>query len=230
MIDNNPTQRSLVDSAYQQLKRDILSVTRKPGEQLKVEHLKAQYGVGMGPLREALQRLAGDGLVHIQAHRGFLVAPLSISELRDLTQARCFIEERALSLSMRNGDDRWEAAVVGAAYRMAKYDRQLMMGETTDIAVWEETNREFHDVLVSACDSPWILRLRGMLYEQHQRYRYASIKERLRDRDLVAEHTAIRDAAIARDEPLACRLIAEHIEATAKGFEAFAERTQLAAN
>ncbi len=230
MIDNGQAQRSLVDSAYQRLKRDILSVARKPGEQLKVEHLKAQYGVGMGPLREALQRLAGDGLVHIQAQRGFLVAPLSLSELHDLTQARIFMEEKALSLSMRNGDDRWEAAVVGAAYRMEKYDRQLIAGETEIMAVWEETNREFHDVLVSACTSPWILRLRGILYDQHQRYRHASIAERRLNRNLLAEHTAIRYAVIARDETLACRLIADHIEATAEGFEAFAERTQLAAN
>ena len=222
MDSPGPAEKSLVDSAYKRLKRDILSLERKPGEQLKIEHLKSLYGVGMGPLREALQRLAGDGLVRQQSQRGFAVASLSIGECNDLTQTRIFIEGHALTLSMRNGDDRWEAAVVGAAYRLEKYDRQLQSGELDELSVWEEVNREFHEALIQACDSPWVLRLRSILYEQHERYRRASIGKKRLDRNLDAEHQAICQAVLARDEALARRLIADHIESTARGFEAWA--------
>ena len=58
-----PTARTLIEHTYAQLRDDIVTGRLLPGEKLRVEHLKARYGVSAGTLREAITRLASDALV-----------------------------------------------------------------------------------------------------------------------------------------------------------------------
>jgi GntR family carbon starvation induced transcriptional regulator len=212
------TEKTLTENAYRRLRRDIIAGLRPAGERLRIERLRGIYGIGPSPLREALQRLAGDGLVIIEGQRGFEVAPLTAEELMDITEARKLIETRAIALSIEKGDDTWEAGVVAAAYRLDKADRHLKAGDMADIGEWEARNRDFHDSIVQACGSKWLIKLRNMLYDQHERYRRASVADKSGERDLSAEHAAIRDAVLRRDPALACRLTVEHIDMTTQDF------------
>ena len=67
---------TLADTAYARLRNDIIIGARAPGERLRIEKLKAIYAIGPTPLREAMQKLAQDGLVVSEGNRGFTVAPL----------------------------------------------------------------------------------------------------------------------------------------------------------
>jgi DNA-binding GntR family transcriptional regulator len=212
------TDKTLTETVYRRLRRDIISGLRPAGERLRIDRLKTIYGVGPSPLREALQRLAGDGLVAIEGQRGFEVAPLTSEELWDITEARKLIETRAITLSIEKGDDAWEAGVVAAAYRLDKTDQRLRAGGMIDIGEWEARNRDFHDSIVLACGSKWLIKLRNLLYDQHERYRRAAVTDKSDERELSAEHTAIRDAVLKRDPALACRLTVEHIDRTTQGF------------
>jgi DNA-binding GntR family transcriptional regulator len=69
---------------------------------------------------------------------------------------------------------------------------------------------------VSACDSPWLLRLRDTLYVQSERYRQISVPLSRRARDLNAEHQAIADAALSRDAELAKARMTEHVRETTR--------------
>lgn len=215
---------TLVEAAYRRLRRDIVSGVRTPGEHLGAEYLKSMYSLGIGPIREALQRLTVDGLVVQKTQKGFAVAPLTLDELRDITEARICLEVHALGESIKHGDDHWESAVVGSAYLLEKYDLRVMGGEDC-LEEWENTNRIFHNALVSACRSRWILRMRNLLFDQHERYRRASITLRHPGRDFVQEHAEIRDATLARDVPRASELVARHIELTARGFELWFQKS-----
>lgn len=215
--DSTP-DRTLNETAYRRVRSDIIAGVRRPGERLKIEHLRELYGVGPSPLREALQRLAGDGLVSSEGRRGFAVAPLTSEELRDLTEIRKVLEAHAIRLSIENGGEAWEAAIVAAAYRLEKADRRLQSGDTGEMSDWEARNREFHNAVAAACNSPWLMKLRNIVYDQHERYRRASVGSRSRTRDLAAEHAAIRDAVLARNAELAGHLTADHIERTAQDF------------
>lgn len=218
MPKSEPEDRTFVEAAYRRLRRDIVTGVRSPGEHLGVEYLKSLYSFGIGPMREALQRLTVDGLVVQKNQKGFAVAPLTLDELWDITEARICVEVHALAGSMKHGDEHWEALVVGLAYRLEKYDRRVMAGEDC-LEEWEASNRAFHDALGSACRSKWILRMRDLLFDQHERYRRASITLRHPGRDFVREHLEIREAALARDIPRASELLSRHIELTARGFE-----------
>lgn len=206
---------TLAEAAFKRLRRDIIVGVRPPGERLRIEKLKTIYGIGPTPLREALQKLSRDGLVVSEGNRGFMVAPLDASEFADLNLARTAIEKEALRLSIGRGDDQWEARVVAASYIMAKEDAALAQAQSGVPDSWERANTEFHAALVSACGSNWLLRVRAGLHDHCERYRRASVYQKLGSRDLGAEHTAIVEAALARDADRACHLTEQHFALTA---------------
>jgi DNA-binding GntR family transcriptional regulator len=201
--------KTLSDEACRRIRHDIIAGTLAPGSQLRVEQLKADYGIGATPLREGLSRLASQGLVTMEGQRGFRVATLSIENLQDVTRLRIMLETQALRESIAGGDDRWEARIVGVHHQLAKTDPAI------DFVQYERWNREFHDALIDACGSPLLLRYRAELYDQHERYRSVSSSHTVHPRDVATEHKAILDAALERDADLAARLTADHIGHTA---------------
>ena len=90
-----PRQNSAV-SGYEWLKRDIIQGMFKPGEKLRMTALKERYDLGVGPLREALSHLIAENLVVAISQRGYRVAPMSLSEMQDIYDARANLE-RALA-------------------------------------------------------------------------------------------------------------------------------------
>ena len=209
------TGETLAQAAYRALREDIIRGTRPPRERLRIEKLKALYHVGPTPLREALQMLAAEQLVTATGNRGFTVAPLDLDNFEDLNIARTAIEMTALRLSIENGDADWEAKIVGSGYLMQKQDAALLKARDGVPDAWEDANTAFHEALVSACGSRWLLKVRAGLNDQCARYRRAAVYQRLGQRDLGAEHRSITDAALARDADLACDLTAKHFELTA---------------
>lgn len=211
---DQPGSGTLVEAGYRRLRRDIITGLRPPGERLRIEKLKAIYGIGPTPMREALQKLSQDGLVMTEGNRGFSVAPLDPAEFEDLNIARTAIEMEALRLSIARGGDTWEGRVVAAGYLMAKEDAALA-GAVDVPDSWERANAEFHASLVAACGSGWLLRVRAGLHDHCERFRRASVYQRLGSRDLGAEHVAIAEAVLARDADRACALTEQHFALTA---------------
>jgi DNA-binding GntR family transcriptional regulator len=211
-MDGSPVE-TRADAAFIALRGDIISGVRAPGERLRIERLKEIYGIGPTPLREALQRLCAEGLVIASGNRGFMVAPLDPDEFADLNAARIEIEKSALRLSLARGDDEWDVGVAAAAWRIRRADVALREGGA-DIDSWEKANAAFHEALVAACRSRWLLRVRGLLNDQYARFRRASVGLNRVDRDLAAEHAAIAEAALARDADRLCALTEAHFHAT----------------
>lgn len=203
---------TLVEGAYQRLRRDIISGVRAPGEKLRVEHLKDEYEVGAGTLREALARLASDTLVVVQGQRGFSVSPLSLEDLEDLTRTRVHLETEALRQSIAHGDDAWESRVVAAFHRLTLAEEKLSARNHRAVFEnWEQQNAAFHEALLSASPSHWLRHLLTIVYHQSERYRHASLVTHPSARDVHSEHRAIFEAAIARETRKATALVAQHI-------------------
>ena len=206
--------KTLVEGAYQRLRRDIIEGVHAPGEKLRVEHLKDQYEVGAGTLREALLLLVTDALVVAQGQRGFRVAPISIEDFEDITRTRILLETQALRQSIALGGDDWEAGVVAAFHRLSRAEQKL--GEHDGYAQaagedWEKRNRGFHDALIAASPSRWIRHFQNILYQQSERYRRISLFRKPVPRDVHAEHQALFDATLARDAERATAILTEHI-------------------
>ncbi|RYY29389.1 MAG: FCD domain-containing protein [Sphingomonadales bacterium] len=206
--------KTIADQTYRQLRWDIVSGALEPGSKLGMDLLTKRYGVGMSPLREALVRLTGDALVHAEGQRGFWVTHVSIDELEDTMKTRTMIESEALARSIELGDAAWEARVRDSYATLSGLEAQLEEGGAEVFAQWERANRMFHEALVSACGSPWLIRIRRMLHQHSERYRLISLSHMTPERDVHDEHEAIMDAAISRKALRASRLIEMHIERT----------------
>ncbi len=225
-----PSARTLARRAYHRLRHDIVSGQLPPGSKLKLESLVQQYGIGMSPLREALARLAGDQLVRTEDQRGFWVAPLLLEELDDISRVRTLVETEALRLSIENSDDAWEQDVHGTFDALSQVEQGLpglqqpLPQDTLD--QWEECNHAFHTALISACGSPWLVRLQELLYQQAERYRRVSLNYSQGRRFVHDEHVAIFEAAIARNALRACRLTEDHLMRTYDAVRGALERMQ----
>lgn len=200
--------------AWQKLRAEIISGSLPPGSRLRIGMLREAYGIGASPLREALFRLVSDGFVIAQERRGFLVAPMSLAEFRDLTNMRKLLEKEALRSSLANGDDSWEANILAAFHRLSKAHKRLAAKEAGAIEEWELLNEAFHDALVGACDSPYTLRFRSSVYAYTQRYRRICLSITSVSRDALAEHQHLCELALARDIKKVLVLIDGHLEAT----------------
>ena len=207
-----PPPKTLVESAYRNLRRNIIEGRLPPGEKLRIEHMKDDYGVGGATLREALSLLISDALVVSQGQRGFRVAPVSLEDLADITETRVMLEGEALRQSIARGDETWEANLMAAFHRLTRAEEKLADGENRE--EWEERNRVFHEVLISACPSRWIKHFVTILYNQAERYRHLSLRQSTVPRDVHAEHRALFDAALERDADKACGVLAQHIRST----------------
>ncbi|MBB1075187.1 FCD domain-containing protein [Rhodoferax sp. 4810] len=208
------TPRTLAERAYLSLRNDVICGKLAPGEKLRVEHLKDQYQVGASTLREALSLLVSDALVSAEGQRGFRVAPISLTDLEDVTNTRVMLETEALRQSIRNGDAQWEAALTASYQLLTQTESQSSDAEPL---LWEARNKAFHEALIAGHQSPWTKYMLSILYRHGERYR--KINWRLTaahatDRRVHDEHETIYQAAITRQDARAALALEAHIRLT----------------
>src|SRR4029078_799761 len=125
-MNDSERGRTLAAAAFSRIRADILSSKLLPGTRLRFEPLKKAYGVGLSPLREALSRLVGRGLVTAEGPRGFRVEPASIEDIQDIAEVRTNVECLAFGQSIERGDDQWQADL--GAGRRAPLDHLTVGG------------------------------------------------------------------------------------------------------
>jgi DNA-binding GntR family transcriptional regulator len=207
-----PSSRSITSTVFHLLRNSIMFGQLAPGAKLSAGHLALQYRVGLSAIREALARLAAEGLLESQDHRGFRVARVSKEELLDLTQTRIDIESIALRRSIERGDAAWEARVTAAFEALQRAEKKSRPLDQRRY----ELHSEFHHALVEACDSQWLLRLRSVLFERAERYRLLSVSYAKVRAEVHNEHRQLYEAVIARDADKATAVLAKHTMMTTK--------------
>jgi DNA-binding GntR family transcriptional regulator len=210
------SKSSLTQLAYERLRADLLACRLAPGERLNINDLCEALGVSLSAVREALSRLTSDGLVVAEPQRGFRVTPISPEDLQDLTKARIEIEGLCLKRAIEVGDIKWESSVVAAYHSLSRVPECAPGDEQRLSDDWVQAHAAYHRALVSACDSPWLLRMRELLYSQAERYRRLSLPLARNKRDVGREHREIRDAVLARDFDHALALVRAHLQLTAR--------------
>jgi GntR family carbon starvation induced transcriptional regulator len=203
--------RSLSEFVFWQLRSDILCARLAPGTKLNLRFLMPIYHVGISPLRDALAQLAGDGLVILEAQRGFRVAPVSREDLSDVATARRQIEPVALSMSIDCGGDDWRKRVTSAFTSFCTVKQKV--GDLTPIDErWEERHRAFHLALISACRSPTLLRFCAQLHDRFDRYRRMALPTRSHMSAIGDDHELIMRAALNGRTEDAAALLRSHFD------------------
>ena len=202
----NEISATLASEAHARLRTEILSGAVPPGSRLHIRDLCDRLGIGLSPVREALNRLSAQGLVRQSDQRGFTVAPIDLADLADLTIARAALNDAALRDSIAHGDPAWEEAVLVAHHRMAR----CPLG-TPD---WELHHRAFHTSLLAACRSGRLRLYSEQLFDMADRYRLVSRAVSAGPRDVRAEHAAILHAVLARQADESVALLNAHVRRT----------------
>jgi DNA-binding GntR family transcriptional regulator len=195
---------------YEALRSRIVLGDLAPLAKLKIAELADEFEVSPGAVREALSRLTTDGLVEARDQRGFRVAPISLSDLDDLTETRVEIEKLALGQAIDRGDAAWEAEIRAALAEMAAHPQSPRDLQSA------ARHARFHAALVAGCGSPTLLRIRSDLYDHAERYRVFAIRRAPTPRPVEDEHAAIAAAALARQRSQALKAAAAHIRLTTK--------------
>jgi DNA-binding GntR family transcriptional regulator len=194
------------------LREAIISGELSPGSKVNLEIVRRQFDVSLSPLREALARLIAVGLVELHDNRGYSVAPVSLSDLAEITRLRVDLESIALSAAIETGDLRWESEVMRALHLLNRTERKPADPRTLE--AWEHAHREFHMALLAGCAMPLLSNFCLVLHNLNDRYRRVFLVVSGGDRNVATEHSEIAQGAVARDSEYACAKLREHIQRT----------------
>ena len=203
------------DRAYLDLRYRILTGRLAPGTTLLETEIAGMLGLSRTPVREAVIRLAEEGLVLIRPRHGVTVVDLTLADFRDILDVFSALEVRAVALTASRplrGADR--DALTHLTQRM---ERATADG---DIARWSDLDDDFHSTLVGLCGNPRLLRTIGEYWGQQYRGRRLILPHRPLPVASDREHRAILAAVVAGD--------AQAAHAAHLAHRARADRDQLA--
>lgn len=182
--------------AYQEIRRQILSGELVQGRTIPQGQLADDMGVSTTPLREALRRLAAEGLVTIDAHRDARVTTLTAEEALSLFEVRQRLDPLAAGLAANRRTDREIHEIEVALNRLEP------LSTTSDLEALE-VHRAFHRAVYRASHNALLTSLLEGLWDKADRYRQVGLESRDSDADsarVSREHAAIA-AAVIKGEP-----------------------------
>jgi DNA-binding GntR family transcriptional regulator len=199
--------QSMGDRVYAVLRDRILTGELAHGERLHQEALSEELGVSRTPLREALGRLAADGLVELLPQRGARVAGVGPRDMQTSYESRLIVEPAAARLAAERA-----GGEAGCASMRAAVAELRDASDGADIRAAFAANRAFHLAVVQASGNPYLLRFAEMLWATRLGL---AVYERQRGRSFLAQdadsHEAIADAIARGAADEAEELMREHI-------------------
>lgn len=197
--------RTLWQRVHDHLRDEIISSRLSPGAELQEVALSQELGVSRGPIREALGRLAEEGLVTVRPRRGAVVRALSANEFLEAYQVREALEVMAVRLAVPR------LSADGTAELQRHIDEMTAHAEADDVEGFFEANTAFHQAFFEAAGNRMLAEMYQKLRGQIDRHRPRSLELRGNLQRSITEHKAILRAAKAGDVERAAHLVSEHI-------------------
>lgn len=198
--------RLLRQVAYERIQEAITHASLEPGDPLSETRISKALGISRTPVREALQQLAQEGLVHIIPGRAITVAAPSMQDIFDAIHIRELLEPEIVRL---------------AAEALPSHQREVMQSLTQEMeyaaksgdrAAWSKIDIKWHEMLNNSCPN----RLLGqMAMQARNRMHKVGADNRVTDQYLIEgslEHRQIIEAILAGDGETAEQLMREHIK------------------
>ncbi|MCP5213309.1 MAG: GntR family transcriptional regulator [Hahellaceae bacterium] len=209
-------QQTLSDQVFDRLQTDIVKGVLHPGQKCSEAELATSYGVGRGPLREAIMRLEGRGLIVKRPHSGISVVSLGYQELIDIYYVREALEGMACRLAAEN----MSTVQIDELKALLEQHKQMVSEEEWRSYYQKEGDFDFHYRIVKGSGNQKLYQsLCGELYHLVRMYRYRLSMTSGRPAQALKEHANIVDAIAARDGELAEMLMRRHISAARKNIQ-----------
>src|SRR4030081_711198 len=179
---------TLTDRAYRELEEMIVTLRLSPGTVLSEQALAVRLKIGRTPIREALQRLARDGLVVIMPRRGIMVSEINLRLQLRLLEVRRELERLMASLAAERAtpEERREFAEVAEA--------MLVAATKADDIAFMRLDQRFHILIATAARNEFARRSMGLMNALSRRFWYQHYQE-VADLPLAAKlHAAVAEA------------------------------------
>ncbi len=203
---------AITADVYQSLRDAIFSGELRAGERLDVQGLASGFEVSNQPVKEALNRLALEGLIVIKPRSGTFVRSLSIEEMNHILEARLMIE----SYAVRNMKPP-TAETLDQLQALAKRLGHIASEAPFAYLRYNEVDIEFHETLVGLAQNPELLRLYRSLHSHYVTARayFSSAQEKALANE--SDHEEIALAIIDGEKRRAVTLVESHIVSAQRG-------------
>jgi DNA-binding GntR family transcriptional regulator len=216
-----PNIQSLAEQIYIWLKERIIVGELKPGERLSVEQIATEIGVSRTPVRDAINRLALEGMLVVHPRRGTVVGSLSVSDIRDVYQIRIFLEPAVCEYAAEYATDELIADLNELQAEWEKIDPAAVYRDFSTTSRYVEINAAFHQRIAAQTGNARLQQTVLALYVQPRMATlifgssYQGPFRRMR------EHRIIIDAIARRDGPAAYRAMRDHLSAASSNLTGF---------
>jgi len=201
-ITEDKSQR---DRAYAEIRRRILENELPAGVQMLETEVADMLRMSRTPVREALIKLADEGLVEVRPRHGMQVKPVSADDMREIYDVLTSLESTAACLAAERGLS--EAELAGLDNAVAEMDAALGRG---DLKAWAQADQTFHDLLVTGSGNRRLQDIVAQLRDQAHRVRMATLTLRPLPTASNDDHRAVVAAIRDRDSATARQVHREH--------------------
>lgn len=214
---------SLVDAAYEQIRRRILDNVWPPGHRALEQEVALALGMSRTPVREALVRLQSEGLVEVVPRHGMRVLPVSPSDMREIYQILTALECMAAEiLARRKPSDAELKPLVEATDAM---DRALVVD---DLDAWAKADELFHAQLLELAGNRLLQATVMNHWDRAHRARMFTLRLRPKPVSSTREHMQLVERLRAGDAEGAAQVNRAHRERAAAELLALFERFKFA--
>jgi GntR family transcriptional regulator, rspAB operon transcriptional repressor len=191
---------------YSDLRSQLVSLQRRPGEPISEAEIALSYGVSRTPVREAILKLSDEGLLEIYPQSGIFVSRIPMAALPEAIIVRKALEETTAQLAAER------ATSSQILILHAILERQREADAANDRDAFHHADEAFHAGIADLAGHPGIWTLIQQVKVHVDRYRRLTLPQQGRIARAIKEHEAILDAIEAHDPARARIAMQTHLE------------------
>jgi DNA-binding GntR family transcriptional regulator len=204
-LTEQPNSQNLHEATFQILKSLLVEGKIAPGSKLNERELAESLKVSRTPIREAIRRLAADGLVELIANRGAIAVQLSIADVIHTFDVIAELEGYSGELAAKNINDSTLSELEALQYEMmASYARR-------DLSSYYKLNLRIHRLINQAANNPVLATLFSQVNSRIEALRFRSNQDGVKWEKAVEEHQEMLDALKARDSNRMRKVMITHV-------------------
>ena len=201
-----PNSQNLHEAIFQKLRQLLVEGKIAPGSKLNERELAESLHVSRTPIREAIRRLAADGLVELIANRGAIAVQLSLEDVIHTFNVIADLEGFSGELAANNISDAILSELEALQYEMmASYARR-------DLSTYYKLNLRIHHLINQAANNPVLAQLFSQVNARIEALRFRSNQDGVKWEKAVEEHQEMLDALKARDSARMRRIMIKHVQ------------------
>lgn len=204
--NGRPRAATTASRIYADLRAELVSLTRRPGEAISESEIALSYGVSRTPVREAILKLADEGLVDIFPQSGINVSHIAIATLPEAIVVRKALEETTARLAAERATPSQILALHSTVERQREADA------AGDREIFHQADELFHATIAEVAGYPGIWKLILQVKVNVDRFRRLTLPQAGRMTLVIDEHHRILSAIEAHDVDAAALAMGKHIE------------------